>query len=101
MNKVYKLIFVVICFLLFIQIETEDDKLYIIENEEYKEKIVFEQNKESIYDNNENIIVFITKTGKLYHREMCGSLHSSKIQSTLKKAQDVGLTPCYNCNPPE
>lgn len=43
--------------------------------------------------------VFITKTGKRYHRDGCSSLSKSKIPSTRSEAEARGLTPCQNCNP--
>lgn len=45
-------------------------------------------------------IVYITKTGKRYHREGCSALMSS-IAVQLKKAKEQGYTPCKICNPPE
>lgn len=46
----------------------------------------------------DNKVVYITKTGKKYHLETCGTL-KSKIQSTIKDAKSKGLTPCGVCNP--
>jgi micrococcal nuclease len=43
--------------------------------------------------------VYITKTGKKYHRSTCGHLKQSKIAVTRKQAQEMGLTPCKHCNP--
>lgn len=42
------------------------------------------------------IVVFITNTGKRYHRESC---RYAKIKSNLKEAKARGLTPCQVCNP--
>ena len=44
--------------------------------------------------------VYITKTGKKYHRAGCRYLASSKIPRTLKDAQANGYTPCSVCKPP-
>jgi len=46
-----------------------------------------------------NAVVYITRTGKRYHREGCSSLSKSKIPSTVAEATAKGLTPCQNCNP--
>lgn len=43
-----------------------------------------------------HLVVFITNTGKRYHRESC---RYAKIQSTLKEARARGLTPCQVCKP--
>jgi competence protein ComEC len=44
--------------------------------------------------------VYITKTGKKYHRGTCRYLSRSKIPVSLKDAQSNGYTPCSVCNPP-
>jgi hypothetical protein len=44
-------------------------------------------------------IVYITKTGEKYHRDGCGSLSRSKIQTTLGKVSGR-LAPCSVCKPP-
>ena len=44
--------------------------------------------------------VYVTRTGKKYHREGCSSLRRSKIPISLAEAkQQYG--PCSRCNPPE
>lgn len=48
-----------------------------------------------------NEVVYITKTGKRYHRSGCNSLSKSKIESTIEQARAKGLTPCQKCNPPQ
>lgn len=45
-------------------------------------------------------IVYITNTGKKYHRNGCRYLSKSKIQSNLSIAKSKGLTPCSICTPP-
>jgi len=45
--------------------------------------------------------VYITRTGKRYHRDGCRYLASSKIPSTLKDAKARGYTPCKVCRPPQ
>ena len=46
-------------------------------------------------------IVYITKTGKKYHRDGCSSLRSSKIPIKLEDAIKRGYEPCGRCNPPQ
>jgi hypothetical protein len=48
---------------------------------------------------NENNIVYITRAGKKYHREGCGSLRRSKIPIFLYEACKRRYAPCSNCNP--
>jgi competence protein ComEC len=45
--------------------------------------------------------VYITKTGKKYHRATCRYLSRSKITITLKDAKANGYTPCSVCRPPQ
>ena len=42
--------------------------------------------------------VYITQTGKRYHRAECRYLHS-KIKTNTKKALKAGYTPCKVCKP--
>jgi len=44
-------------------------------------------------------IVYITKTGKKYHRDGCTSLSRSKIPIKLEDAIKRGYAPCSKCNP--
>lgn len=46
----------------------------------------------------DSAVVYITKTGKKYHRETCKTL-KSKIKSTLKDAKAKGLVACDICKP--
>ena len=43
--------------------------------------------------------VYITNTGKKYHRDGCSSLSKSKIPKTRSEAEAMGLEPCKNCRP--
>jgi len=43
--------------------------------------------------------VYITKTGKKFHRGTCSSLRKSKIKTTRADAKRRGLTPCGRCKP--
>ena len=45
--------------------------------------------------------VYVTKTGKKYHRATCRYLSRSKISISLKDAKAKGYTPCSVCKPPE
>ena len=51
--------------------------------------------------NNDNVVVYTTRTGKCYHRGSCSSLRKSKYRTTVKRAREAGYRPCQNCNPPE
>ena len=46
-------------------------------------------------------VVYITKTGKKYHRANCRYLSRSKIGTTLKDAKGNGYTACSVCSPPK
>jgi hypothetical protein len=43
--------------------------------------------------------VYVTKTGKKYHRDGCRYLRSSRIPVVLKDAKANGYTPCSVCRP--
>ena len=47
----------------------------------------------------QNEIVYVTNTGRAYHRENCPSLRSSKIPVPLPDAA-LGYNACTICNPP-
>lgn len=48
---------------------------------------------------NQSETVYVTNTGKKYHKDGCRSLRKSKIPMSLKDAQAQGYTPCEICNP--
>jgi endonuclease YncB( thermonuclease family) len=48
----------------------------------------------------DEIIVYVTKTGKKYHREGCPHLRKSSRAITLKEALEKGYEPCSHCKPP-
>ena len=50
-------------------------------------------------DKNQNDIVYITKTGKKYHRAGCRYLSKSAIPIERKEAIARGYTPCSVCKP--
>ena len=47
----------------------------------------------------QSVTVYITRTGKKYHRDGCRYLSQSKIKTTLKEAKPNGYTPCKVCHP--
>jgi len=49
----------------------------------------------------DDIIVYVTKAGRKYHREDCSYLSDSKIPIRLKEAKQRGYSPCRRCKPPE
>jgi len=46
------------------------------------------------------ITVYITRTGKKYHREGCRHLSRSKIPTNVKAAVERRYGPCSVCRPP-
>ena len=44
--------------------------------------------------------VYVTKTGKKYHRDGCRYLSKSQIPISLSNAKTQGYGPCSVCNPP-
>ena len=49
----------------------------------------------------EDVAVYVTRTGKKYHRDGCSSLRRSKIEVSLAEARQRNYGPCSRCNPPE
>lgn len=58
-----------------------------------------EEAKPEAQKGNGSSIVYVTKTGKKYHKDGCKSLAKSKIPTPLKDAVKK-YTPCSICNPP-
>jgi hypothetical protein len=52
-------------------------------------------NLSSCYANED--IVYVTKSGKKYHKEGCSYLKSSKIMMSLEQAVMEGKEPCSKC----
>jgi len=44
-------------------------------------------------------VVYVTNTGKKYHKGNCRYLSKSKIKTTKSKAQNSGYTACKVCKP--
>ena len=59
------------------------------------------QQKQAVQRSNQTQTVYITRTGKRYHRDGCRYLSMSKIPISLKDAKANGYTPCKVCHPPE
>lgn len=53
----------------------------------------------STNSNFQGTIVYITKTGKKYHRSNCSYLKKSKISININTAKAEGYTACSRCNP--
>lgn len=49
----------------------------------------------------DEVTVYITKTGKKYHKGDCRYLKKSKIKISLKDACKREYTPCKVCKPPK
>jgi hypothetical protein len=49
----------------------------------------------------EDVTVYVTKTGKKYHKEGCQHLRRGRIPSKLNTAKTSGYTPCSRCKPPK
>jgi len=56
-------------------------------------------NCNTILCQNKEKIVYITKTGKKYHRENCRFLRYSKIPISREKAMSIGYGSCKICKP--
>lgn len=44
-------------------------------------------------------VVYVTKTGKKYHKGSCHHLRKSKIKMKIAKAKELGYTACAVCKP--
>ena len=47
----------------------------------------------------QNYTVYITNTGKKYHRSGCSYLKKSQSAISVSSAKAQGYTPCSRCNP--
>jgi len=47
-----------------------------------------------------DVTVYVTRTGKKYHRDGCRYLSKSRIPISLSEAKGEGYGPCSVCNPP-
>jgi micrococcal nuclease len=48
----------------------------------------------------EDVMVYVTKTGKKYHSADCSYLSKSAVPIKLSDAKAKGYSPCGRCNPP-
>jgi hypothetical protein len=55
--------------------------------------------KETVQKETVQDVVYITRTGKRYHRDGCRYLSKSKIQIDRDHAIQEGYTPCKVCRP--
>lgn len=60
-----------------------------------------EQQRHAVQRSDQTQTVYVTRTGKRYHRDGCRYLATSKIPISLKDAKAKGYTPCKVCHPPE
>ena len=51
------------------------------------------------YSDQKEKVVYITRTGKKYHRFGCRYLRYSRIKITKREAIEEGYTPCKICRP--
>ena len=58
-------------------------------------------NQNDVQLKKEETKVFITRTGKKYHRYGCLHLRKSAIPISLKEVKIRGYTPCSRCRPPQ
>ena len=65
------------------------------------QQTVAEQPTVQVAQDPQSTTVYITKTGKKYHRDGCRYLSQSKIKTTLKEAKANGYTACKVCHPPD
>lgn len=64
-----------------------------------KEPVYTNDGKHQVIDD-ENFVVYRTKSGDCYHLDGCASLSRSKIKMTLGQATDYPLDACDKCNAP-
>jgi biopolymer transport protein ExbD len=63
--------------------------------------VVAQQRTVQLAEDPQSTTVYITKTGKKYHKDGCRYLSQSKIKTTLKEAKANGYTACKVCHPPQ
>ena len=56
--------------------------------------------QKKISSSDDDMIVYVTQTGKKYHRSGCRYLSKSKIPISLKEAK-TSYSPCSVCSPPQ
>ena len=63
--------------------------------------VLVQGSKSTEPDPPEDVTIYITRTGKKYHRDGCGSLRRSKIPISLAEARQRNYGPCSRCDPPQ
>lgn len=85
-----------------IVVTTDGDKITVKTDKDDKTAVAATPNTTTVTkpvaSTQENTTVYITQTGKKYHKTNCRTL-KSKIESTVSKAKAKGLEPCGVCNP--
>ena len=57
-------------------------------------------NKSSVvFDDPTDVTVYVTPTGKKYHREDCSTIRKNKTALTMQEAIDKGYGACKVCKP--
>ena len=59
------------------------------------------KSQKKISSSDDDVTVYVTQTGKKYHRGSCSYLKKSKRPMKLQDAKAAGYTPCSKCGPPE
>lgn len=80
-------------------VRTEEQEIIFKKGDENNEKEPESEEETKGTEEAESPTVYRTKAGEKYHREGCYYL-KSKIETTVAKATDMGLTPCSRCDPP-
>lgn len=87
----------------------DDRYLYSLEDKDFiyrnilrieLERLEGEKENTSSKTEDEDEIVFRTKSGSKYHKETCSNL-MTKVEITLVEARSSGLSPCMICRPIE
>ncbi len=78
-----------------------EEDLSTIKNSENSNNISFEADiitEDSVIVDESSEFVFISKSGKKYHKENCSSLKDNSEKITLKQAKEIGKEPCKICH---
>jgi len=78
-------------------VKTNDGRLVILYENGTWEYV--NSSKSNVKENNKSVGVFVTRTGKKYHRDGCRYL-KSRIPISLNEAVTRGFTGCLVCSPP-
>lgn len=81
-------------------VENSEEETLLEDNSSSKTNTTTSKNDEKTQETKQNInssIVYVTKTGKKYHKAGCSYLKESKIEMTLENAKNKGYTACKKC----